>query len=298
MARVHAADDERRVHVHVVAGEVERDEALEEDGPARERRRQEDEQARRRAAVRHHVEDGAEARRLLKVARGVAVQRVEELRHGVEERAGAWVEGHVVERCDGEDDARVACGGCQRDAGTLAKLATMCWEGVPIMLGQKRKMFSWSAASGAAGAGALPLPFARTACESSSDGDARRAACAACLLVWRLVIVQGECLRRCGVKQRRAAFRGGVAFGMRARWSWYRWNASGRAELKCGRGRSRSVSCSTGCFCFVGEKVVSPPVRLSCSQPRREFVSSPKKLRGAGKNKQVKLGRRVWRQGA
>lgn len=66
----------------------------------------------------------------------------------------------------------------------------MGMEGVPIRLGQKRKMFSWSAASGAAGAGALPFPLARTVCESSSDGDARRAACAACLLVWRLVIVR------------------------------------------------------------------------------------------------------------
>ena len=110
MAGIHAAHDERRVHVHVVTREVERDEALEQDGPAGERRRQEDEQARRGAAVRHHVEDGAEARRLLKVARGVAVQRVEELRDGVEERAGARVEGHVVEGRDGEDDARVACG--------------------------------------------------------------------------------------------------------------------------------------------------------------------------------------------
>lgn len=106
-----AAHGQRRVHVDVVAREVERDEALEEDGPAREGRRQEHEQARRGAAVRHHVEHGAEARRLLKVARRVAVERVEQARDAVEQRAGARVQRHVVERGEGEDDARVACGG-------------------------------------------------------------------------------------------------------------------------------------------------------------------------------------------
>ena len=108
MARVHAADHERRVHVHVVAREVQRDEALEYESEAREGRREEDEQARRRAAVRDHVEHGAEARRLLKVPRRVAVQRIQELRDAVEERARARVEGHVVEGPHGEDDARVA----------------------------------------------------------------------------------------------------------------------------------------------------------------------------------------------
>lgn len=66
VAGIGAAYDESRVHVHIVAGEVECDEALEDDGPAGESGRQEDEQAGRSAAVRHHVEDSTEARRLLK----------------------------------------------------------------------------------------------------------------------------------------------------------------------------------------------------------------------------------------
>ena len=109
MARVHAANHDGRVHVHVVAREVEGNEALEQDGEAREGGREEDKQAGGGAAVRHHVEDGAEARRLLEVTRGIAVQRVEELRDGVEERARARVEGHVVEGAYGKNDAGVAC---------------------------------------------------------------------------------------------------------------------------------------------------------------------------------------------
>lgn len=108
VAGVHAANHERGIHVHVVAREVQRDEALEQDGEARERRREEDEQAGGGAAVGHHVKHGAEARRLLEVTRSVAVQRVEELRDAVEERARARVEGHVVEGPHGEDDAGVA----------------------------------------------------------------------------------------------------------------------------------------------------------------------------------------------
>lgn len=50
-----AAHTERRIHVHVVAGQVERNEALEHNAPAREGLCQEDQQTRRCAAVRHHV---------------------------------------------------------------------------------------------------------------------------------------------------------------------------------------------------------------------------------------------------
>lgn len=66
-----------------------------------------------------------------------------------------------------------------------------------MMLGQKRKIFSRSAGSGGAAARALPFPFMRAAgssCDAGSDlpaGDdpSSFAACAACLLVWRVVIV-------------------------------------------------------------------------------------------------------------
>jgi hypothetical protein len=109
VALVHAADHKGGVHVHVMAREVQRDEPLEEDSPPGEGGREEDEEARRRAPVRHHVQDGPEPRRLVKVARRIAVERVEEFRDRVQEGAGSGVEGHVVERGDGEDDARVAC---------------------------------------------------------------------------------------------------------------------------------------------------------------------------------------------
>ena len=83
MAVTYAAHDQSRVHVHVVTGEVETDEALEEDGPARECGGEEDQKARCCAAVRHHVQDGAEARRLAEVSGSVAVEGVEEARDTV-----------------------------------------------------------------------------------------------------------------------------------------------------------------------------------------------------------------------
>jgi hypothetical protein len=104
-----AAHAQRRVHVHVVTRQVQRDEALEDDAEAREGLREEDEQTRGCAAVRHHVQHGAELGRLLEAAGCVAVAGVEETGYAVEERACAWVEGHVIERRYGEDDARIAC---------------------------------------------------------------------------------------------------------------------------------------------------------------------------------------------
>lgn len=109
VARVGAANNERGIHVHVVAGKVEGNETLEDNGPSGERGRQEDEQARGGAAVGNHVEDGAEAGRLLKDAGGLAIEGVEKARDAVEERARTGVQRHVVEGCKGEDDADVAC---------------------------------------------------------------------------------------------------------------------------------------------------------------------------------------------
>lgn len=45
---------------------------------------------------------------MLKDAGCVAVQGVEETGDGVKEGASPWVEGHVVKRAEGEDDADVA----------------------------------------------------------------------------------------------------------------------------------------------------------------------------------------------
>lgn len=100
---------ERRIHVHVVAREIETDEALEEDGPLCVCRGEEAEQTRGRAAVRHHVEDRAELCRLVECAGGIAVEGVEQAGDGVEESAVVGVVWHEVEGCAGEDDAGVAC---------------------------------------------------------------------------------------------------------------------------------------------------------------------------------------------
>ena len=99
---------QRRIHVHVVARKIQADEALEQQRPSRPRGAEEDEEAGCRAAICDHVQHGAELGGLLKVARGDAVEGVEEAGDAVEDGAGAWVEGHVVEGGDGEDDAGVS----------------------------------------------------------------------------------------------------------------------------------------------------------------------------------------------
>lgn len=115
VARIGARDNKGSIHVHVVAGEIKGNQALEDDGPSREGGGQEDNETGRGAAIRHHVEDGAEASRLFVDARDVAIEGVEETRDTVEERARARMEGHVVEGRDSEDDSRVAWRGCVSD---------------------------------------------------------------------------------------------------------------------------------------------------------------------------------------
>lgn len=108
MALVRATHDKCGIHVDVVTGKVKRDQALEDDGPPREGRGQEDQEARGGAAICDHVEDGAEPGALLVVSGGIAVEGVEEAGDAVEKGARPWVQWHVVERRDGEDDSNVA----------------------------------------------------------------------------------------------------------------------------------------------------------------------------------------------
>lgn len=96
VARVGASNNQSSIHVHVVAGEVERNQALEDNGPSREGRRQENQQARGGAAVRDHVQDGAEASRLVKGSGSISVESVEQARDAVEQGARARVQGHIV----------------------------------------------------------------------------------------------------------------------------------------------------------------------------------------------------------
>lgn len=84
VARVGTANNQGGVHVHVMAGEVERNQALEDDGPSREGRRQEDQQTRGGASIRDHVQDSAKASRLVEGSGSISVESVEQARNAVE----------------------------------------------------------------------------------------------------------------------------------------------------------------------------------------------------------------------
>lgn len=76
MALRAAAHAQGRVHVHVVAGQVQGDQALEDDAPPGEGLREEHEQTGCGAAVGDHVQHGAELGALLVGAGCVAVEGV------------------------------------------------------------------------------------------------------------------------------------------------------------------------------------------------------------------------------
>jgi hypothetical protein len=84
------------VHVHIVAGHIQTNQSLEDDSPTGPGGTEEDQETRGCAAVSHHVQHRAEYGRLVEVASRIAVKRVQQTRHRVEERAGSRVEGHVV----------------------------------------------------------------------------------------------------------------------------------------------------------------------------------------------------------
>lgn len=75
----------------IVTGQIQADQALEDDAPSRPCRREEDQQAGGRAAIGDHVEHCAEGGGLVVAAGGYAVEGVEEARDRVEEGAGSRV---------------------------------------------------------------------------------------------------------------------------------------------------------------------------------------------------------------
>lgn len=107
MALVGSADAQSSVHVHIVTSHVQANQTLEHDSPAGPGGAQENEQARGSAAVRDHIQDGAEGGRLVVVPSSIAIQCIQQTRHTIEDRAGARVKGHVVERGDGKDHTEV-----------------------------------------------------------------------------------------------------------------------------------------------------------------------------------------------
>jgi hypothetical protein len=64
--------------MHIVAGEVQRNQSLEDDSPAGERGREENEEAGSGASIRDHVKDSAESSRLLEDAGKVAIEGIEQ----------------------------------------------------------------------------------------------------------------------------------------------------------------------------------------------------------------------------
>lgn len=124
MRRALAAHSQGSIHVHVMAGQIQADQALEDPAVRWLRRRQEDEQARGGAPIGHHIKDRAEARALVVLAGGDAIERVQKAGHGVEEAASARVQGHEKEGSEGEDDADVAYQCLAPDCPIPALLAT------------------------------------------------------------------------------------------------------------------------------------------------------------------------------
>lgn len=96
MALTLAAHNQSRIHVHVVAGKVQANQALEDHRVGGLRSGEEDQQTGGSAAVSDHVQHGTKASGLLEFARSHAVQSIEEAADGVEEAASARVEGHEV----------------------------------------------------------------------------------------------------------------------------------------------------------------------------------------------------------
>lgn len=187
MALALAPHDQRGVHVHVVAGQVQADQALEEHAVRRLGRREEDEQARGGAAVRDHVEHGAEPRRLVEPARRDAIGGVQQAGDAVQEATAAGVERHEVEGGDGQDDAAVACR--ESSASITAPEGGGLERAIPIRFGTKRKMFSSVSGSGACcdAAGALVVPLTGDSVEIGGPSCAALLDAARVFMVGRVV---------------------------------------------------------------------------------------------------------------
>jgi hypothetical protein len=71
-----AAHDQRRIHVHVMAGKIQADQDLEDHREGGFRGGEEDQQAGGCAAIGDHVQDGAEAGGLLELARSHAIESI------------------------------------------------------------------------------------------------------------------------------------------------------------------------------------------------------------------------------
>lgn len=96
MALVRSSHGQRRVHMHIMTRQIDTDQGLEDDRPARPGGAKEDKQTGSRASVSHHVQDCSERGGLVIHSRSITVERVQKARHAVEKGACARVQGHVV----------------------------------------------------------------------------------------------------------------------------------------------------------------------------------------------------------
>ncbi|KAA8902011.1 hypothetical protein TRICI_005961 [Trichomonascus ciferrii] len=96
------------VHVHVVRGQIQTHQQLEQHRPPRIRHAQVADERRRRAPVRDHVQHRAEAGRLAKAPRRRPVQSVQNARQPVQNRAVLRVPPHVVEGRQRKHDPHVS----------------------------------------------------------------------------------------------------------------------------------------------------------------------------------------------
>jgi hypothetical protein len=77
VAGIGARNNKSSIHVHVVAGKIESNQALENDGPSREGGGEEDDETSCGTAIGDHVKDGAEASGLLVDSRSIAIEGIE-----------------------------------------------------------------------------------------------------------------------------------------------------------------------------------------------------------------------------
>lgn len=66
------------IHVHVMAGHVQANQALENNGPPRPGRAQENKQTSSCATVCHHIKHGTKGGRLVEISRGVSIQGIQQ----------------------------------------------------------------------------------------------------------------------------------------------------------------------------------------------------------------------------
>ena len=98
-----------RIHMDVVASQVETDQPLEDNSPSRKCRRKKHQQTRRGAPVRHHVQHRSERSSLVVPSRGHTVRGIEDTRETVQSRARPWVERHVIERRNCQNNPGIPC---------------------------------------------------------------------------------------------------------------------------------------------------------------------------------------------